>query len=52
MSAVKFDAGRTAQVLVAPDRVREGTAHCREEQPVLFKVLRDATKPEIRRPSS
>jgi hypothetical protein len=40
---------RLMQVLLAPDRLREGTAGRREAQPVCCsRSLRDATKPEIK----
>ena len=48
MSAVKFDAGRLAQVLVAPIVSEKATAAAEKNNQVLFKVLRDATKPEIK----
>ena len=48
MSAVKFDAGRLAQVLVAPLVSEKATAAAEKNNQVLFKVLRSATKPEIK----
>jgi len=48
MSAVKFDEGRLAQVLVAPIVSEKGTYVTEKRNQVLFKVLRDATKPEIK----
>ncbi len=48
MSAVKFDAGRLAQVLVAPIVSEKATSAAERNNQVLFKVLRDATKPEIK----
>ncbi len=48
MSAVKFDEGRLAQVLVAPIVSEKATAAAEKSNQVLFKVLRDATKPEIK----
>ena len=48
MSAVKFDEGRLAQVLVAPIVSEKATAAAEKNNQVLFKVLRDATKPEIK----
>ena len=51
MSAVqarKFDEGRLAQVLVAPIVSEKGTLVAEKHNQVLFKVLRDATKPEIK----
>ena len=44
----KFDEGRLSQVLVAPI-ISETATHIGEKlNQVLFKVLRDATKPEIK----
>jgi len=48
MSAVKHDEGRLAQVLVAPIISEKATAAAEKNNQVLFKVLRDATKPEIK----
>ena len=49
MSAVqKFDEGRLAQVLVAPIVSEKATNVGEKNNQVLFKVLRDATKPEIK----
>ena len=51
MSAVqssKFNEGRLAQVLVAPIVSEKGTLVAEKHHQVLFKVLRDATKPEIK----
>jgi len=49
MSAVqKFAEGRLAQVLVAPIVSEKGTMVTEKRNQVLFKVLRDATKPEIK----
>ena len=52
MSAVqqqrKFSEGRLAQVLVAPIVSEKGTMVAEKHNQVLFKVLRDATKPEIK----
>ena len=48
MSAVKFDEGRLAQVLVAPIVSEKATSAAEKNNQVLFKVLRDATKPEIK----
>ena len=48
MSAVKYDEGRLAQVLVAPIVSEKATAVAEKHNQVLFKVLRDATKPEIK----
>ena len=49
MSAVaKFDEGRLMQVLVAPIVSEKATTVGEKHNQVLFKVLRDATKPEIK----
>ena len=49
MSAVKKpNEGRLAQVLVAPIVSEKGTMVAEKHNQVLFKVLRDATKPEIK----
>ncbi len=49
MSAVqKLNEGRLAQVLVAPIVSEKGTFVAEKHNQVLFKVLRDATKPEIK----
>ncbi len=49
MSATtKFDASRLAQVLVAPIVSEKATRVGEKHNQVLFKVLRDATKPEIK----
>jgi large subunit ribosomal protein L23 len=49
MSALqKFDEGRLAQVLVAPIISEKATRIGEKQNQVLFKVLRDATKPEIK----
>ena len=44
----KFDEGRLAQVLVAPIVSEKATSIAEKNNQVLFKVLRDATKPEIK----
>jgi large subunit ribosomal protein L23 len=44
----KFGAGRLAQVLVAPIVSEKATRVAEKHNQVLFKVLRDATKPEIK----
>ena len=44
----KFDAGRLAQVLVAPIVSEKATRVGEKNNQVLFKVLRNATKPEIK----
>jgi large subunit ribosomal protein L23 len=48
MTAPKFDEGRLAQVLVAPIVSEKATSAAEKNNQVLFKVLRDATKPEIK----
>ena len=48
MSAVKFDAGRLAQVLVAPIVSEKATLVGEKSNAVTFKVLQGATKPEIK----
>ena len=48
MSAAKTNEGRLAQVLVAPIISEKATAVGEKHNQVLFKVLRDATKPEIK----
>ena len=44
----KFDEGRLAQVIVAPIISEKATKVGEKRNQVLFKVLRDATKPEIK----
>jgi len=44
----KFNEGRLAQVLVAPIVSEKATMIAEKRNQVLFKVLRDATKPEIK----
>ncbi len=44
----KPDAGRLAQVLVAPIISEKATRIAEKQNQVLFKVLRDASKPEIK----
>ena len=44
----KFDEGRLATVLVAPIVSEKATRVGEKANQVLFKVLRDATKPEIK----
>ena len=46
--ARKFDEGRLSQVLVAPIISEKATRLGEKQNQVLFKVLRDATKPEIK----
>jgi large subunit ribosomal protein L23 len=49
MSATKkFDESRLAQVLVEPIVSEKATSVAEKHNQVLFKVLRDATKPEIK----
>lgn len=49
MSAVqKFDEGRLATVLVAPIISEKATMVAEKQNQVMFKVLRNATKPEIK----
>jgi large subunit ribosomal protein L23 len=45
---LKFSEGRLAQVLVAPVISEKATMVADKHNQVLFKVLRDATKPEIK----
>jgi len=47
-SMKKPDPGRLAQVLVAPIISEKATRIAEKQNQVLFKVLRDATKPEIK----
>lgn len=46
--AAKFDEGRLATVLVAPIISEKATRIAEKQNQVLFKVLRNATKPEIK----
>ncbi|WP_349745282.1 50S ribosomal protein L23 [Roseateles cavernae] len=49
MSApTKYSEGRLASVLLAPIVSEKATAVAEKHNQVLFKVLRDATKPEIK----
>ncbi|ANH69324.1 MULTISPECIES: 50S ribosomal protein L23 [unclassified Roseateles] len=48
MSAPKFADGRLAKVLLAPIVSEKATMAGEKHNQVLFKVLRDATKPEIK----
>lgn len=48
MSTAQFDEGRLMQVLVAPIVSEKATMAAEKSNAVLFKVLRDATKPEIK----
>ena len=45
---LKFTEGRLAQVLIAPIVSEKATSVAERHNQVLFKVLRDATKPEIK----
>jgi large subunit ribosomal protein L23 len=47
-AAKKFDEGRLAQILVAPIISEKATRIGEKQNQVLFQVLRDATKPEIK----
>ncbi len=44
----KFDEGRLAQVLVEPIVSEKATSVAEKNNQVMFKVLRNATKPEIK----
>ena len=48
MSAVKFDEGRLMSVLVAPIVSEKATMVAEKSNAVTFKVLQNATKPEIK----
>jgi large subunit ribosomal protein L23 len=48
MSILKYDENRLAQILLAPIISEKATAISEKNNQVLFKVLRDATKPEIK----
>jgi len=48
MSAPKYTEGRLASVLLAPIVSEKATMAAEKHNQVLFKVLRDATKPEIK----
>ena len=48
MSALKFEEGRLAQVLVAPIISEKATSVAEKHNQVMLKVLQDATKPEIK----
>ncbi|MCU0930624.1 MAG: 50S ribosomal protein L23 [Serpentinimonas sp.] len=48
MSNVQFDEGRLMQVLVAPIVSEKATMTAEKSNAILFKVLRDASKPEIK----
>ena len=47
MSTIKFEEGRLMQVLVAPIVSEKATLIAEKSNSVTFKVLQDATKPEI-----
>jgi large subunit ribosomal protein L23 len=44
----KYSEGRLAQVLIAPVVSEKATMVAEKHNQVLFKVMRDATKPEIK----
>lgn len=48
MNAPKLDQDRLAKVLLAPIVSEKATMAAEKHNQVLFKVLRDATKPEIK----
>ena len=48
MSTPKLDQDRLAKVLLAPIVSEKATMAAEKHNQVLFKVLRDATKPEIK----
>ena len=48
MSTAQFDEGRLMAVLVAPIVSEKATMVSEKSNAVMFKVLRDATKPEIK----
>lgn len=48
MSTLKFDEGRLMQVLVAPIMSEKATMVADKSNAVVFKVLQNATKPEIK----
>ncbi len=48
MSILKHDEDRLAKILLAPIISEKATAVSEKNNQVLFKVLRDATKPEIK----
>jgi large subunit ribosomal protein L23 len=48
MTIKKYDEGRLMQVLVAPIVSEKATLVAEQTNAVLFKVLRDASKPEIK----
>ena len=48
MSVTKYSEGRLASVLLAPIVSEKATQVAEKHNQVLFKVMRDATKPEIK----
>ena len=48
MSTSKFDEGRLMAILLAPVVSEKATMAAEKSNAVTFKVLRDATKPEIK----
>jgi large subunit ribosomal protein L23 len=48
MSTLKFDEGRLMQVLIAPIVSEKATMVADKSNAVVFKVLQNATKPEIK----
>ena len=48
MSVTKYDEGRLMQVLVAPIVSEKATMVGEQTNAMLFKMLRDASKPEIK----
>jgi len=48
MSTKQFDEGRLMQILVAPVVSEKSTMVAEKANAVVFKVLQDATKPEIK----
>jgi large subunit ribosomal protein L23 len=48
MSTLKFDEGRLMQVLIAPIVSEKATMVADKTNAVVFKVLQNATKPEIK----
>jgi large subunit ribosomal protein L23 len=48
MSVTKYSEGRLAAILLAPIVSEKATQIAEKHNQVLFKVMRDATKPEIK----
>ena len=48
MSTSKFDEGRLMAILLAPVVSEKATMAAEKSNAVTFKVMRDATKPEIK----